>query len=161
MFIARAVARISIPVVLMLGLILSNVAPVAASGSLTEAQAVLRVAKSKVGAPYLHYAKGPTKFDCVGFVWYAYAQNDMKGRIGGYRGVRAYYDWFRARGQVSKSNPRPGDLIIWGDFKHVGMYIGDGKAISALINPYGVKVHPVTGYLNVPFRYYLHTQIER
>jgi cell wall-associated NlpC family hydrolase len=159
-FFARAVARISIPAVVVLGLIFNSAAPVAASAG-TEWQAIYRVAKNEIGSPYKHYAKGPYKFDCVGFVWYVYAQNDMKGRIGGYRGVRAYYDWFRERGQVSKDNPRPGDLVIWGDFKHIGLYVGDGKAISALINPYGVKAHPVKGYLNVPFRYYLHTRISR
>jgi hypothetical protein len=41
------------------------------------------------------------------------------------------------------------------------MYIGDGKAISALINPYGVKIHPVKGYLNVGFKAYLHVNIGR
>jgi peptidoglycan DL-endopeptidase CwlO len=159
-FIARAVARISIPFVLVLGLMFS-VAPVAASGSATQFQQIYASGRAKLGAPWVHYAKGPNKFDCVGFVWWIYAQNDLKDRIGGYRGVRSYYSWFRERGMVSRSNPRPGDLVIWGDFKHIGMYIGDGKAISALVNPYGVKVHPVQGYLNVPFRYYLHTQIQR
>ncbi len=160
MFFARAVARISIPLVLVLGLMFS-VAPVAASGGTTEFQQIFASGRAKLGAPWVHYAKGPNKFDCVGFVWWTFAQHGLKDRIGGNRGVRSYYSWFRARGQVSRSNPRPGDLVIWGDFKHIGMYVGDGKAISALVNPYGVKVHPVKGYLNVPFRYYLHTRINR
>jgi cell wall-associated NlpC family hydrolase len=147
------------PIALTLGLLLTTTAPAAASTS--QYSSIFQVAKSKIGAPWVHYAKGPNKFDCVGFVWYVYAQNGLKDRIGGYRGVRSYYSWFRERGLVSRYNPRVGDLVIWGDFKHIGMYIGDGKAISALVNPYGVKIHPVKGYLNVGFRYYLHTRITR
>ena len=160
MVFARAVARISLPIALTLGLLLTTTAP-AAANTTTEYSSIFQLARSKMGAPWVHYAKGPNKFDCVGYVWWIFAQNGLKERIGGYRGVRGYYSWFRERGMVSKSNPHLGDLVIWGDFKHIGMYIGDGKAISALVNPYGVKIHPVKGYLNVPFRYYLHTRLER
>jgi cell wall-associated NlpC family hydrolase len=160
-FLARAVARISLPIALTLGLILTTAAPAAAAAAPTEYESIFQLAKSKMNAPWVHYAKGPNKFDCVGYVFYIYKENGLKDRIGGYRGVRGYYKWFRARGMVSRSNPRPGDLIIWGNFAHIGMYIGDGKAISALSNPYGVKIHPVKGYLNVNFRYYLHTRLER
>ncbi len=162
MVFARAVARISMPIALTLGLMLTSAAPAAADSTpANEFSAIFNVARTKMGAPWVHYAKGPNKFDCVGYVWWIYSQNGLKDRIGGYRGVKAYYNWFRARGKVSRENPRVGDLVIWGNFKHIGMYVGDGKAISALINPYGVKVHPVKGYLNVPFRYYLHTDLNR
>ena len=159
MFLARAVARVSLPIVLTLGLIMTSAAPAAAVAAPTEYQSVFQLAKKKIGAPWVHYAKGPNKFDCVGYVWWVFAQNDLKNRIGGYRGVKSYYRWFRERGLVSRSNPRVGDLVIWGDFKHIGMYIGDGKAISALVKPYNVKIHPVKGYLNIGFRYYLHTRL--
>ena len=94
-------------------------------------------------------------------MWYVYAQNGLKDKIGGYRGVKAYYNWFKKRGKVSKTNPKPGDLIIWGNFQHVGMYVGNGKAISTLVKPWGVKIHPVKGWLNTPFKYYLHVSIHR
>jgi cell wall-associated NlpC family hydrolase len=147
---------------LVLGVVLTNAAPVAASTSpVTEFAKVFDLAKTKIGDPWVHYAKGPNKFDCVGYVWFIFHENGMQDRIGGYRGVKAYFSWFKDRGLVSQDNPQIGDLIIWGKFQHVGMYVGDGKAISALINPYGVKIHPVKGYLNEPFRYYLHTRMER
>ena len=160
MVIARAVARISLPIALTLGLMLTTTAPAAASTA-TEYGSIFQLAKNQIGAPWVHYAKGPSKFDCVGYVWFVFAQNGLKDRIGGYNGVKGYYNWFRSRGRVSRDNPKVGDLVIWGDFKHIGMYIGDGKAISALINPYGVKIHPVKGYLNIGFRYYLHTNLDR
>lgn len=37
-----------------------------------------------------------------------------------------------------------GDLVWWtkhGRITHMGMYIGGGRALSALINPYGVRIH--------------------
>lgn len=120
---------------------------------------VFQVAHSKIGDRWVHFAKGPDKFDCVGFVWYAFNQNDLQSHIGGYRGVKGYYDWFKARGLVATSNPQPGDLIIWGNFTHLGIYIGDGQAISALINPWGVKVHPVSGWIPMRVKAYLHTQL--
>ena len=161
MFSARALTRITLPVLLVLGLIFSSAPPVAASPAPTDFGAIFSLAKKKIGDPWKHYAKGPNKFDCVGYVWFIYAQNGLKDKIGGYRGVKSYYRWFKQRGRVSKTNPKVGDLIIWGDFQHVGMYIGDGKAISALVNPWGVKIHAVKGWLNEPFRYYLHTSISR
>jgi cell wall-associated NlpC family hydrolase len=159
---ARAVARITLPIAVIAGVLLTNVAPAAADSSpKTEFSILYSLGKTKLGDPWVHYAKGPNKFDCVGYVWYLYHENDMQDRIGGYRGVKAYYNWFKSRGKVSKTNPKPGDLVIWGNFQHIGMYVGDGKAISALVNPWGVKVHPVKGWLNEKFRYYLHTNITR
>lgn len=156
---ARAVARITLPIALVAGVILSNVAPAAADTTPSQFSEVFGLAKTKIGDPWVHYAKGPDKFDCVGYVWFIYHQNDLQSKIGGYRGVKAYYDWFKSRGLVSKDNPQVGDLIIWGNFQHVGMYVGDGQAISALINPWGVKIHPVKGWLNERFRFYLHTHL--
>jgi len=157
---ARAVARILLPLAIVIGVLMTNVAPAAASTSPNDDfSKVFGLAKTKIGDPWVHYAKGPNRFDCVGFVWYIYHEYDLQSHIGGYRGVKSYYNWFRSRGLVSKSNPQVGDLIIWGRVKHIGMYIGDGKAISALVKPYNVKIHPVKGWLNVGFKYYLHTHL--
>jgi len=157
---ARAVARITLPIALVAGVLLSNVAPAAASTAPdTNFAKVFSLAKTKIGDPWVHYAKGPNKFDCVGYVYYIFHENGLAEKIGGYRGVKAYYNWFRSRGLVSRDNPQVGDLVIWGDFQHVGMYVGNGNAISALVNPWGVKVHPVKGWLNERFRYYLHAHL--
>ncbi len=163
---ARAVARIFVPMTLVIGLLFSGAAPVGASAAPNQFAPIYQLAKTKVGDPWIHYAKGPNKFDCVGFVWYVYAQNGLKDRIGGYRGVKSYYSWFKKRGKVSKTNPKPGDLIIWGNFQHIGMYVGTNRkgkpmAISALVNPWGVKIHPVKSWIDEPFRYYLHVSIAR
>jgi cell wall-associated NlpC family hydrolase len=157
--IARALARMSLPIAFVLGLTLATAAPVAATAGPDELASVIDTAKSKIGANWVHYARGPNTFDCVGFVWYAFKTNDLQHHIGGYRGVKSYYNWFKERGLAATSNPQRGDLVIWGKFKHIGIYLGDGMAISALVQPYGVKIHPVKGYINMKVKAYLHTQL--
>jgi cell wall-associated NlpC family hydrolase len=156
---ARIAARLSLPFALVTGIILATAAPVSAAGDMTKLERVLETARGQIGDQYVHYARGPEKFDCVGFVWFSFKQNDLQSHIGGYRGVKAYFNWFKERGLVATSEPRLGDLIIWGKFQHVGIYVGDGQAISALNPKHGVKIHPVKGWLGIKFRYYLRTQL--
>lgn len=33
---------------------------------------MINLARSLKGSPYEHYAQGPLKFDCAGFIWYLY-----------------------------------------------------------------------------------------
>lgn len=145
----------------MAGLLITTAAPAAAEG--TELSRVVTVAKAQLRDPWKHFAKGPDKFDCVGFVWFAFNQNGLKDRIGGYRGVGGYFKWFKMRGLVTTdaSKARPGDLIVWGRNTHIGIFLGDGMAISALINPYGVAIHRVTGYIPIRVKAYLRVSLER
>jgi cell wall-associated NlpC family hydrolase len=136
-------------------------APAAAAATPTEYNLVYATAYSKLGDQWKERARGPNLFDCSGLVWYVYHQNNLQDRIGLYRSVSGYYTWFKSRGLVSRTNPQLGDLVVWGNNQHIGIYIGGGKAISTLTTRRGVSIHPVTGYLNIPFKAYLHTQITR
>lgn len=158
---ARAIVRFALFASILIGLLVTNAAPIAAQG--TELSRVITVAKAQLKDPWKHYAKGPDKFDCVGFVWFAYNQNGLKERIGGYRGVGAYFNWFKERGMVTTdaTKARRGDLIVWGTNTHIGIFLGDGMAISALINPYGVSIHPVKGYIGMRVKGYLRVDIQR
>jgi cell wall-associated NlpC family hydrolase len=146
---------------------LGTVAPVAAdeSGSRTELQKIVDIAKSELGAKWSFAATGPSSFDCSGFVTYVFRQAGLLDRIGGKRRtVAGYFKWFNHQNpdRATKSDALPGDLIVWGRNKHIGIYLGDGMAISALVNPYGVKVHPVVGYLrHMPVKAFLHVHLER
>ena len=157
----RAVWRFALFACILSGLLITTAAPVAAEG--TELSRVIAVGKAQLKDPWKHYAKGPDKFDCVGFVFFAYNHNGLKDRIGGYRGVGGYLNWFKNRGLTTRdaTKARPGDLIVWGDNTHIGMFLGDGMAISALINPYGVSIHKVTGYIGMRVKAYLRVNIER
>jgi cell wall-associated NlpC family hydrolase len=159
---ASAVARFALLASILVGLLVVNAAPVAAS-DLSQADRVVGTALRQRGDPYRHYAKGPDRFDCVGLVIFAFNQNGLKDKIGGYRSPGGYYNWFRDRGLVTRdmSRARPGDLIIWGSNQHAGIYLGDGMAVSALINPYGVSKHRVYGYLGLKVKGFLRVNISR
>ena len=164
MLLFSRVRRFALLTSIVAALLVAGAAPVAAADPPTQLQGVLSVAHNQKGDPWKHYAKGPDMFDCVGFVWFAFNQNGLKDMIGGYRGVGAYYNWFKERGLVftDASQAKPGDMIIWGQNKHIGIYLGPDQAISALINPYGVSVHPIRkSWIGMGVKGYLRVDLER
>jgi cell wall-associated NlpC family hydrolase len=124
--------------------------------TVTEAQQIIRIAKLQLGDHWRYGAIGPGSFDCSGLVLYAYRRaGDLRSiGYGRLRSAHAIYAWFQRRGLASRTNPKPGDLVIWGGGQHIGIYIGNGKAISTLSS--GVKVHRVNA-VTARFTTYLHT----
>ena len=154
----RMGARAFIPLALA-GVILVGSAPstpVAATEYSTEAQQIIAIARKQLGDPWRFGATGPGAFDCSGLVIYSYEQAGSLRFIGGgkLRSARSLYTYFRDRGLASRSGAKPGDLVIWGSGSHVGIYIGDGKAISTLTS--GVRVHGIHA-LTASFTAFLHT----
>jgi cell wall-associated NlpC family hydrolase len=149
--------RLALAVAIGTALVATAVAPVAAAE--TEMQRVTSVAKAQLGDPWVFGATGPDTFDCSGFVYYAFKRADVLDRIGGSRRTaRGYWDWFADRGDTSRSNGRRGDLVVWGSGRHIGIYLGDGRAISALTS--GVQKHGLHD-LTLPFTTFLHVRLER
>ncbi len=124
----------------------------------TRADQVIAIARSKLGRPWVYGAAGPSLFDCSGLVIYSFRVAGISGVIGSSSEVSAYalYARFRALGRASRTGGRPGDLVIWGGGSHVGIYLGNGRAISTLVS--GVRVHAI-GALTTPFTAFLHTGI--
>jgi cell wall-associated NlpC family hydrolase len=124
----------------------------------TWAQEVIAIAKSKLGRPWVYGADGPSVFDCSGLVVYAFRMAGIARIVGSSHEVSAFalYARFRALGLASRSGGKPGDLIIWGGGSHVGIYLGNGMAISTLVG--GVRIHGVWA-LTTPFTAFLHTGI--
>jgi cell wall-associated NlpC family hydrolase len=87
---------------------------------------VVRIALSKLGAPYRYAAAGPDAFDCSGFTMWCYAQvgvslpHSSRAQIG-------------CGERVSRANLKPGDLVFFGRTRihHVGIYIGGGQFVHA------------------------------
>lgn len=154
-------ARVGLIAVVITALIQISAPIAAASTPATEYDLVQATAFGQLGDQWKFRATGPDKFDCSGLVWYAFHENDLQGRIGGYRSVAGYFNWFKARGLVSRSDPLLGDLVVWGANQHIGIYVGNGLAISTLVTRRGVAVHPVKGYLGIRFKAYLHTTLTR
>lgn len=90
--------------------------------SKSNGDAIVALAKTKLGAPYVYGASGPYSFDCSGFTSYVYRQfgvslprtSSSQGTVGK---------------AVSYSEAKPGDLIAYSG--HVAIYVGNGKMIHS------------------------------
>ena len=145
-----------IPTVLAAAILFTIAPSTPASAAIrTEGQQIAQIAKGKVGAPWHYGATGPWAFDCSGLVIYAYrkAGEGWAIRNGTLRSARSLYLFFRARGKTSRTNPKVGDLVVWGAGSHVGIYVGAGKAVSTLMS--GVRVHGVFA-VTAKFTTYIH-----
>lgn len=150
---ARALVPVALAAAVLFGLAPST--PAAAASTTTEAQQIVRIAKGQLGDPWRYGAAGPRAFDCSGLVRYAFRAAGMGKAVHG-RSARAIYRWYKAHHLASRSNPRVGDLVIWGRGSHIGIYIGHGKAISTLRG--GVRIHRVNA-VTARFTAYLHTRM--
>lgn len=95
-----------------------------------KAQAVINVAKSKLGSRYVWGAQGPSTFDCSGLTMYAYKHG------AGVNIPRVSRDQAKAGKYVAKSDLQPGDLVFFDSsygntVNHVGIYIGNNQMIHA------------------------------
>jgi probable enterotoxin B len=75
-------------------------------------------------APIQFFNGSYRAFDCSGLMQWSFRQAGVT--IG-----RTTYDQVNDGREVSKDEVRPGDLLLYSDVSHVGMYIGDGKWIEA------------------------------
>ncbi|MDO5754448.1 C40 family peptidase, partial [Arthrobacter sp.] len=97
---------------------------------------ILAAAYQGLGHPYVW---GGTSFeygwDCSGFVQWAYAQAGVA--------LPRTEQWMP---MVETSNPQPGDIVVQNPdgpnhWSHIGIYIGNGKMISALNPSVGTFIH--------------------
>lgn len=100
-----------------------------ASSNQSSVQAVLNLAYSKIGSPYVWGAEGPNSFDCSGFTSYVF-KNAAGISLPRTSSAQAGYGK-----TVSKSNLQPGDLVFFNTsgsgVSHVGIYIGGGNMIHS------------------------------
>lgn len=120
------------------------------SGATEEQEKVLRFALSKVGYPYSQAARtSGSAYDCSSLAYYSWESAGVDISYGsGYpptaaEGART----LKADGkEVSAASLQPGDLIYYGGSSngrymgiyHVAIYVGNGMAVEALNEKYGV-----------------------
>ncbi|HEY6569319.1 MAG TPA: NlpC/P60 family protein [Candidatus Limnocylindrales bacterium] len=139
-------------------------APVAPTSSprhrRSAADHLVAVARRKLGDRYVYGAAGPRRFDCSGLVLFSLRHSHNRHVVRrGLRSASAIYRSYRNRHRVSRHHGRRGDLIVWGGGRHIGIYLGHGRAISALTRR-GVSVHRVHA-MTMPFSGFLHTRLYR
>jgi cell wall-associated NlpC family hydrolase len=152
-------AGAAIAVTLAVGLMIWPRVATASSGASETTgamRAVIAAARSHVGAPYRYGGTGPG-FDCSGLIYRVFKETHELARVGGrQRTAGGLLHWFEARGLVSRKAGRPGDLVIYNGGTHVGIYVGNGKVISAIVH--GVRRHGLRR-LTIPFTVFLHTRL--
>jgi peptidoglycan DL-endopeptidase CwlO len=92
-----------------------------ASSSLSQ---VVSVARQYIGVPYRLGGATPAGFDCSGLVKYVFAQFGVNLA----HGVSAQG---AAGTRISRSQAGPGDLVVWNNHSHIGIYTGNGNFIDA------------------------------
>lgn len=94
---------------------------------LPQAAAVVALAETQLGVPYLWGGDNPVDgFDCSGLVLWAWRN------AGGRSFVHSAELQARATRRINFSDLQPGDLVFYGNpVHHVGIYVGGGKMIEA------------------------------
>lgn len=99
---------------------------------------LMKLAKSKLGCPYVSGAAGPNAFDCSGYVWYVYNKSGAGKKSFSRSSAQGEYAQLRSYSiGKNKSNAKVGDIIFFSasgstsGINHVGIYAGGGKVIHA------------------------------
>lgn len=112
------------------------------TGTDVSGQAVIDYACQFVGNPYVWGGTSLTNgADCSGFVQSVYAHFGVSL-------PRTTYDMVNSGYAVSYEEAQPGDLILYGDCSHVGLYMGDGNIVNALNSDRGICICSAT-YTNI------------
>ena len=101
--------------------------------------AIVATAMSGLGGSYVWGGKSYGAWDCSGFTSWVFAQHGIK---------LTAFTYAMKNELRPTSNPQPGDIVFQNGYSHVGIYLGDGKMISALIPTNGTLVHP-TSWMSV------------
>jgi len=92
---------------------------------------------SFLGTPYVYGGTGPSGFDCSGLIYRVFNDNGVAIP----RTVSAIEELGE---EVDREDLRPGDLLIFDNPKHIGLFIGDGEFIhSSSYLDRGVVITPL------------------
>jgi peptidoglycan hydrolase CwlO-like protein len=114
-----------------------------------EVSRIYNVAIQYKGVKYVYGGSSPSGFDCSGFV--SYVLKKCGWSLNGWsRMTCTSLKRYCTKIFTSKSELRPGDLIFYNDFGHVGIYLGNNQAIQCdggIGRPYpGVEVVDIRKY---------------
>lgn len=95
-----------------------------------------KVAAKYVGVPYVFGGSSPAGFDCSGYILYVYSQFGIPLA----HSVSAQ----SRQGQLIRAkDAKPGDLVIWNDFGHSGIFAGGWNMFAAPQRGDSVKLQKI------------------
>ena len=97
---------------------------------------VLKVAAKYVGTPYVFGGSTPAGFDCSGYVAFVYSQF-------GIALPHSVYAQKRFGILIKPEDAMPGDIVMWNDSSHNGIYAGNGNFYHAPRRGDRVKLAPI------------------
>jgi len=107
----------------------------------TQAEKAVAYAYDQLGCPYIYGGTGPCDdgFDCSGLTMEAWAH-------AGISIPRTSYEQWDDLTSVPVADVQPGDILVFLDGGHVGIYVGGDKLIDAPQTGENVELVPFTGW---------------
>lgn len=103
--------------------------------SITSAN-LMKSAAELVGTPYVYGGQTPGGIDCSGYVLFVYAQFGIEL-------PHSVYQQARMSTRIPESEAVPGDIVVFNDFSHNGIYAGNGNFYHAPQPGDRVKLAPI------------------
>lgn len=113
---------------------------------------LISLAKSKLGSPYVYAKTGPNNFDCSGFVYYVFNENNISL-------PRTSINQSKIGPKITRAEIKKGDLVFFdtslkGHVNHSGIYLGEGKFIHASSGKAnGVTISDIDGWYKDKFKW--------
>jgi len=100
------------------------------------AASVMQAAAEQIGVPYSYGGSTPSGFDCSGYVRFIYSQFGVKL-------PHSVYQQARLAKKIRPEDARPGDIVVFNDYSHNGIYAGNGNFYHAPQPGDRVKLAPI------------------
>lgn len=97
---------------------------------------LMKAAAELVGTPYVYGGQTPGGIDCSGYVLFVYAQFGISL-------PHSVYQQARMAVKIPESEAVPGDIVVFNDFSHNGIYAGNGNFYHAPQPGDRVKLAPI------------------
>ena len=97
---------------------------------------IMKAAAELVGTPYVFGGDTPAGIDCSGYVMFVYSQFGIDL-------PHSVYQQSKLAVKVAEKDAVPGDIVIFNDFSHNGIYAGNGNFYHAPQPGDRVKLAPI------------------
>lgn len=97
---------------------------------------LMKSAAELVGVPYVHGGQTPNGFDCSGYVLFVYSQFGVDL-------PHSVYQQAKNAERIPLEEALPGDIVVFNDYSHNGIYAGNGNFYHAPQPGDRVKLAPI------------------